>query len=97
MPVMAFAMTFMLGAAVIALWFVHRYASRAPGSVWPIAAHLLIANVGTSLAMAAVVPAMTVLGPVGAMMLVAFPPLVYFFAACAWLLLFVQRRVTQLR
>jgi hypothetical protein len=97
MPPVAFAMTFMLGAAVVALWCVHRYPSRVPGSMWTVAAHLVIANVVTSLAMALVVPAIPVLGAVAAMMLVAFPPLVYFFATCAWLLLYVQRLVAHSR
>jgi hypothetical protein len=97
MPVQAFALTFMLGAAVVALWLVHHYVRRAPGSLWSVAAHLVVANVAVSAAMALVLPAIAVVGPVAAMMLVAFPPLVYFFAAAAWLLLFLQRLVAHVR
>jgi hypothetical protein len=93
----AFALTYMAGAAVVALWLVGRYASHAPGSMWAIAAHLAIANVVSSLAVTAVVPTTATLGPVVALMLVVFPTLVYFFVACAWLLLYVQRLVAQYR
>ena len=37
------------------------------------------------------IAAMPTVGPVVAVMGIAFPPLVYFFVACAWLLLFLQR------
>jgi hypothetical protein len=93
----AFALIYMLGAAVVALWLVARYGSHAPGSVWTIAAHLVIANVVSSLAVTAVVPAIAALGPVVALMLLVFPALVYFFVACAWLLLYVQRFAAQYR
>jgi hypothetical protein len=93
----AFALTYLLGAAAVALWLVGRYPSYAPGSVWPVAAHLVIANVGSSLAVTAVIPASASLGPVVAMMLLVFPALVYFFVASAWLLLYVQRFVAQYR
>ena len=94
MSPLAFALVFMAGAALVGLWLATRYQRRAPGSVWSVAAHVLIANLATSAAFSLLVPAIGRVGTTTALMVVAFPPLVYFFVTCAWLLLLVQRLAT---
>src|SRR4051794_40541049 len=94
MSPLAFALFFMAGAAVVGLWFVTRYQRHAPESLLSVAAHLVVANVATSAAFSFLVPAIGLVGTTTALMVVTFPPLVYFFVTCAWLLLFVQRLAT---
>jgi hypothetical protein len=86
-----FATAFVAGAALVALWAVTRTLGRAPSSLWAVLAHVLLANVASSVVLGVAVAAVPTVGPVAAIMLFAFPPLVYFFVACAWLLLFLQR------
>jgi hypothetical protein len=93
----AFSTVLLLGAAAIALWVVHRTARHAPKRIWGVLVHVLAANVLSSALLTLAVAAIPTLGPVGAVMLVAFPPLVYFFVACAWLLLLLQRLLTPAR
>jgi hypothetical protein len=87
----AFVSVLMLGAAVIALWVVQRTARRAPTSLWAVVAHLFAGYVLTTALLPLCVAAVPTVGAVVAVMGIAFPPLVYFFVGCAWLLLFLQR------
>lgn len=97
MSASSFALAFLVGAAVLALWVTHRFPGRAPGSLLGVGAHVVLANVVASVAPAAAVWAMPSLGAVAALMLLALPPLVYFFLACAWLLMLLQRLVGSYR
>jgi O-antigen/teichoic acid export membrane protein len=87
----AFSSSFVVGAALLALWVVRRADDRGPRSFWTVIGHLVLANVLSSLLLQLTPWAMPVVGPVGALMLIALPALVYFFVAAAWLLLFLQR------
>jgi hypothetical protein len=87
----AFTVAFLTGGALVALWIVRRVESCTPGSFRAIAVHLVAANVLGALTVPLTLAAAPVVWPVGAMMLIAFPPLVYVLVAAAWLLLFVQR------
>jgi hypothetical protein len=91
MTMHTFATAFVIGAALVALWLVVRTSDRAPSSVWTILLHMLLANLLSSAVLTVAVAAVPTVGPVAAMMVVAFPAFVYFFVACAWLLLFLQR------
>jgi hypothetical protein len=93
----AFSTALLLGAAAIALWFVHRTAGHAPRRVWAVLLHVFAANVLSSALLTVAVAAIPTLGPVSAVMLIAFPPLVYFFVACAWLVLMLQRLLSPAR
>jgi hypothetical protein len=87
----AFASLLVVGAAAVALWVVLRTARRAPTSFWTILAHVLAGNVLFSAVLPLSVAAVPAIGPVAAVMAIAFPALVYFFVGCAWLVLFLQR------
>jgi hypothetical protein len=87
----AFVSVFLLGAAVIALWIVHRTARHAPSSLWAVVGNVFVGYVLSSAVLPLCVAAIPTLGPVVALMGIAFPPLVYFFVGCAWLVLFLQR------
>jgi hypothetical protein len=92
----AFVLAFFAGAAILALWGALRYASRAPTSLWRVLAHLLVANFATSAAPVLMLRS-PILGGVAGMMLIVLPALVYFFLACAWLLMLVQRMLAPYR
>lgn len=93
----AFAISLVFGAALVGLWLTARFPDRAPRSVRRLAVHVVAANIAASAAPPAAAHAIGVIGGTPALMLIAFPPLVYFFVACAWLLVFLQRLVGQYR
>ena len=92
-----FVTALIVGSAAIALWSVQRWSRHAPKSIWTVLAHFLIANALSSAVLPIAAASVPTLGAPAAVMLITFPPLVYFFVACAWLLLFLQRLLSPAR